>query len=218
MQDFRRPTHTTSSLGVVNAERGFSMLEVMISMFILATGLFGLIGVQLMAHKSELDSYQRAQALVLLGDIIDRINLNRKAATCYAITTSATNGTPFLGASGSGSYSTGSYSCSSLASNVQASTRAQNDLQQIDAALKGAAEALSGNQVGAMIGARGCIGYDSTTQRYVVAVAWQGSSAGFDPTGWTAAPDVAKNCAKGLYGAENMRRVVWNTLMVANLS
>ena len=91
-------------------------------------------------------------------------------------------------------------------------------LQQIDAALKGAAEALSGNQVGAMIGARSCIGYDSTTQRYVVAVAWQGSSAGFDPTGWTAAPDVAKNCAKGLYGAENMRRVVWNTLMVANLS
>ena len=74
MQDFRRPTHTTSSLGVVNAERGFSMLEVMISMFILATGLFGLIGVQLMAHKSELDSYQRAQALVLLTDIVDRIN------------------------------------------------------------------------------------------------------------------------------------------------
>ena len=91
MQDFRRPTHTTSSLGVVNAERGFSMLEVMISMFILATGLFGLIGVQLMAHKSELDSYQRAQALVLLTDIVDRININRKAATCYAVTTTATS-------------------------------------------------------------------------------------------------------------------------------
>ena len=63
MQDFRRPTHTSSSLGVVNAERGFSMLEVMISMFILATGLFGLIGVQLMAHKSELRSEEHTSEL-----------------------------------------------------------------------------------------------------------------------------------------------------------
>ena len=194
------------------------MLEVMISMFILATGLFGLIGVQLMAHKSELDSYQRAQALVLLTDIVDRININRKAATCYAITTTASSGTPYLGTTGSNHYSTGSFSCPTLSSNAQAVTRASNDLTEIDNMLKGAAEALSGSQVGAMIGARACIGYDSNTQRYVVAVAWQGSSAGFDPTGWTVAPDVAKNCAKGLYGSENMRRVVWNTLMVAGLS
>ena len=118
MQDFRRLTHTTSSLGVVNAERGFSMLEVMISMFILATGLFGLIGVQLMAHKSELDSYQRAQALVLLTDIVDRININRKAATCYAITTTASSGTPYLGTTGSNHYSTGSFSCPTLSSKI----------------------------------------------------------------------------------------------------
>ena len=95
---------------------------------------------------------------------------------------------------------------------------AGNDLKEIDAMLKGSAEQIGTGQVGAMIGARACIAYDSTTLAYSVAVAWQGSSAGFDPTGWTAAPDVAKNCAKGLYGAENMRRVVWNTLMVAGLS
>ena len=201
-------------------QHGFSMLEVLISLAIMAFGLLGLVGMQAVAHKSELESYQRAQALVLLSDIIDRINTNRAAATCYAVTTSATSAgsTSYLGAtSGGGHYSVGGFSCPAAASNPDGVARAQLDLTQIDNILQGSAEQLSGGQVGAMIGARACIGFDSTTQAYTVAVAWQGASPTYSPVGWTNAPSTTRYCATGLYGAETQRRVVWNSLIVATL-
>lgn len=193
------------------------MLEVLISMFIMAVGLLGLVGMQAMAQKAELDSYQRAQAMILLSDIMDRINTNRKAATCYAITTDSSSGTPYLGTAGANKYSLGSYSCPSVATNPAAVTRAQNDLTEIDGMLRGAAEQLGGGQVGAMIGARACIGFDATTQSYAVAVAWQGSSGTFSPAGWTIAPTLVAKCALNLYGDDTQRRVVWNLLRVATL-
>jgi len=72
-----------------------------------------------------------------------------------------------------------------------------------------------------MIGARGCISYDSAAELpddegvpiagtgiFTVAVAWQGTSETFAPT-------VA--CANNLYGTELRRRVVSETLRLANL-
>lgn len=198
-------------------QRGFSMLEVLISMFIMAVGLLGLVGMQAMAQKSELESYQRAQALILLNDIVDRINTNRKGASCYAVTTDATNGTPYLGSTGASKYSIAGYSCTSAGSFTAAINRARNDLTDIDAMLRGSAEQLGSGQVGAMIGARACIGFDTATQSYAVAVAWQGISPTYSPAGWTAAPAVASKCAINLYGDDAQRRVVWNTVRVASL-
>lgn len=199
-------------------ELGFSMLEILVSIFILTTGLLGLVGLQAVAHKAELESYQRAQALVLLTDFFDRINTNRKAATCYAVTTDTSSGTPYIGTSGT--YDpTGGYSCSLSASNASGSTRAQQDLQDFENVLKGAAEKSSGgSNIGSMIGARACIGYDSTTQTYTVAIAWQGVSETFSPATWTVPPAVARNCALNLYGNDRQRRVVWNSLMIASLT
>jgi type IV pilus assembly protein PilV len=196
---------------------GFSMLEVLISMFIMAVGLLGLVGMQAMAQKSELESYQRAQALILLNDIVDRINTNRKGATCYAVTTNTTNGSPYLGSAGTNKYSLAGYSCTGAGSNTAAITRAQNDLTDIDAMLRGSAEQLGTGQVGAMIGARACIGFDTNTQAYAVAVAWQGISPTYSPSGWNSAPAVVSSCAINLYGDDAQRRVVWNTVRVATL-
>lgn len=194
------------------------MLEVLVSLAIMAFGLLGLVGVQAVAQKSELESYQRAQALVILSDIMDRINTNRAAATCYAITTASSSGTPYLGTTTGGShYDTSGFTCSALASNPDAVTRAQLDLVAIDQMLQGYAEQLSGGQVGAMIGARACIGFNSATQAYTVAVAWQGAGPTYSPASWTSAPAVAANCALNLYGADTQRRVVWNSIVVANL-
>jgi type IV pilus assembly protein PilV len=205
--------------GMRGLQRGFSMIEILVSLFILTTGLLGLVGLQAVAHKAELESYQRAQALVLLTDFIDRVNTNRKAATCYAITTNTTAGTPYLGTTGTNVYSTGSYSCSISATNAAASTRAQQDLEEFENVLKGASEKTSGgSNIGLMIGARACIGYDSTSQTYTVAIAWQGVSETFSPATWTTAPAVAKNCALNLYGNDRQRRVVWNKLMIASLT
>jgi type IV pilus assembly protein PilV len=200
-------------------ERGFTIVEVIIAIIVLTVGLLGLVGVQVVAQNAELESYQRAQAMVLMNDIVDRINANRKAATCYSITTSASAGTPYLGATGAGQYNTGSFSCPSLVTNPTAVATAQTDVQLIEQMMQGAGETTSGNRIGSMIGARACIGFDSASQSYTVAIAWQGITATFSPASWDATinPALARNCALNLYGSDTQRRVVWTTLLVASL-
>lgn len=205
-------------------EAGFTLIEILVSMLVLTVGLLGLVGMQVVAQRAELESYQRAQAMVLLNDIVDRINTNRKAIACYAVTPSAGT-TNLIGASGTGHYDTSVISCPSLATNPGAVARAKLDLQLIEAMLLGASETTgAGASVGAMIGARACIGFDSTTQAYTVALAWQGMSKTFSPASWPvgANPAVARNCAVNLYGAtgadDSQRRVIWTTLMVASLT
>src|SRR5438876_3988012 len=114
-----------------NRQAGFNMLEILFSLLVVTTGLLGLAGTQVIAQRAEQESYQRAQAIVLMTDIVDRINTNRKAAICYSITDST--GVKYLGATGqSGKYDVTSYTCSALATNPAAVSRAQLDLQFID--------------------------------------------------------------------------------------
>lgn len=202
-------------------EAGFSLLEILVTILILTIGLLGLAGLQVQAQRAGQESYQRAQALIILNDIVDRINTNRAVATCYAITDAPASGTKYLGSTaGGGHYNTGSYACPSILTNPGAVARAGQDLKVIDGILQGAAESAAGASVGAMIGARACIGFDSTTQTYSVAVAWQGLASTFSPLDWEVAktPATARNCAKTQYGSsDTLRRVVWSTLLVANL-
>lgn len=204
-------------------EAGFSLLEVLVTLLILTIGLLGLAGLQVQAQRAGQESYQRAQALIILNDIVDRINTNRAVATCYAITDLPASGTKYLGSTaGGGHYDTTAYDCPSILTNPGAVARAGQDLKVIDGILRGAAESasVSGASVGAMIGARACIGFDGTTQTYSVAVAWQGLASTFSPLEWleTKTPATARNCAKTQYGSsDTLRRVVWSTLLVANL-
>ncbi|TMH30961.1 MAG: type IV pilus modification protein PilV, partial [Betaproteobacteria bacterium] len=64
----------------MDKSRGFTLIEVLISMLIMAIGLLGLAGMQAVAQRAEVESYQRAQALVLVQDMVDRVNANRKVA------------------------------------------------------------------------------------------------------------------------------------------
>lgn len=187
------------------AQAGFSMIEVLVTLIILLTGLLGLAGLQAQGQRSELESYQRVHALILLQDMGDRINANRKVAACYALTTDAANGAPYLGVS-----ATAAPACSSGTLEQQA--RATQDMQDWSALLAGAAETSGGGgSVGAMVGARGCVSLiDAATQTYLVSVAWQG-------VGKTAAPPAGLGCAKGLYGDETQRRTVSITLRIADL-
>lgn len=185
---------------------GFSLLEVLVSLVIIMLGLLGLLGVQARSHQAEMESYQRSQALVLLTDMTNRINANRKAARCYAVSDAA-SGAPHLGVGNTTSASCTAWGTATL------QARAVADLTAWDALLKGATETDAGTSVGAMIGARGCVTYDSATDSYRVSVAWQGLAATVDPT----TVDAAFTCAKDLYGNEAMRRVVSTTLRVADL-
>ena len=64
-------------------QRGVSLVEVLVAMVILAVGLLGLVGLQGRLHVLQMESYQRAQALMLLHDMASRVMLNRSNADDY---------------------------------------------------------------------------------------------------------------------------------------
>ena len=49
------------------------MIEVLVTMVIIAFGLLGMAGLQMRMQTSEMESYQRSQALLLLNDMANRI-------------------------------------------------------------------------------------------------------------------------------------------------
>ena len=167
---------------------GFGMIEVLISLLIILFGLLGLAGLLTLSQQAEMESYQRAQALVLLEDMASRLNANRKQAVSY----------------------TGLLAGTGEAVTCPGATVAEKDECQWHTALLGAAEKTGGTSIGAMIGARGCV-ISTATDTYLVSVAWQGLSPTF-------APPAGLDCGINSYGAETERRVVSTSVHIANLT
>jgi type IV pilus assembly protein PilV len=150
------------------------------------------------SQRAQLESYQRVQALTLVQDMAARINSNRIAADCYQAASLGTGYTATPDASGCASGSTGQ------------KTRATKDLTDWNNLLKGAAELSGANQVGAILGARGCITKDATSGVFQIAVAWQGNQTG-------GAPPSGISCGTGSYGSDDgQRRAVSITLLPAS--
>lgn len=150
-----------------NKDSGFSLIEVLVTIVILMIGLLGLAGLQSRAFTSQLESYQRSQALVLLKDMSDRIEANRRNAAAYITATPATGGAG-VGVT--------SVTC-------PGATVAAQDLCDWHNALLGSAE---GATTGAMIGARGCILQETApasgvAATYQIVVSWQGLNNTFAP-------------------------------------
>lgn len=184
--------------------RGYTLLEVLVALVLISIALLGLAGLQIRAQQAEFEAYQRAQAMLLINDMINRIAVNRDDniwEQCYGLSDAA-NGTPYLG-TGSGAIA-----------NCDVGVVAQGDLAEADLAawddlLKGASETSGGNDVGGLVDARGCIYFDvGPPKALTVTIAWQGDIE-------TGAP--ADNCGTGLYGDESLRRVASDTVSFAKL-
>lgn len=186
------------------AVRGYALLEVLIAIVILAVGLLGLAKLQASTRQLEMEAYQRAQAVVLLQDMVARMTANRKSVSCYAITTNNAAGAPSLGTGG-----VAPLACATGQGTALQQARAVADLADWHALLLGSAEQEGGDNVGAMIGARGCVSYVDASEHYLVTVAWQGLVKTGVPAGL--------NCGLGQYGDEEMRRAVSAVVLVPNL-
>jgi len=178
-------------------QRGATMIEVLVTLVILTLGLFGLTALQARLQVSEVESYQRAQALILLNDMANRLAANRVAAATY-VTVSA------LG--------TGA-NCAAIGTD----TRRKQDATEWCEVLQGAAETSGGGNVGAMIGARGCV-ESLGSGEYMITVAWQGMAP-------IAAPPASVGCGSGAYNMAGTtcvddlcRRVVTTVVRIAGLS
>lgn len=57
-------------------QRGFTLIEILVTVVVLSVGLLGLAGLQAAALKFNSTAYQRSQATVLIYDMIERIRAN----------------------------------------------------------------------------------------------------------------------------------------------
>lgn len=180
---------------LIRRQHGISLIEVMVTVFILAVGLLGMAGLQSRLQQSEMEAYQRSQALLLLNDMAQRIASNRNAAASYV---TATTG---VGVSLANCPTT-------------TATQQQRDTGEWCEALKGAGETSSGSKVGAMIGGRGCV-ESLGGDEYMITVAWQGLAP-------LVAPPASVACGKDSYDGSGCsgdlcRRVVTTIVRVATL-
>ena len=177
-------TYPTRGGQIQRGQRGVTLLEVLVTILIVAVGLLGLAGLQARIQTAELESYQRVQALVLLQDMVDRLRANRHEAVQYVTTTPLGTGTASAVCGAAGGYA--------------------KELCEWNNALLGASETITlggvTKNLGAMTDARGCITNPVTTMPYefVVSVAWQGMTPTATPT--------ASTCGQGQYGSNDANR------------
>lgn len=176
-------------------QRGLTLIEVLVTLVVVAFGLLGMAGLQIRLQQALVESFQRSQAVVLLSDMASRLRANRVEAAGGGYTVTGTLGTD-----------------SALADCTTATSGSPRDKCEWSNALKGAAENQGSLKTGAMTGARGCIVQvqapviaTCTPSIYQITVAWQGLVE-------TKAPAVA--CASDLYGLDGSRRAISERIAV----
>ena len=179
--------------------RGFSIIEVLITLLVFSVGLLGYASLQNRAQKAQLEVYQRVYALNLIDYMTDQIRANPAAQGCYGLAGVE------VGSGYSGSYSCSSYGTTGTQAQVVAAVNEWSDL------LKGSGEVVAGNNVGGLLNARGCIVYDNVNETYTVSVVWQGLVETVAPT--------STNCGSTSYGGSTskLRRAVTYQLQTPTL-
>jgi len=194
MSPVRTPTNQCGAL----------MIEVLVTIAIVIIGLWGLMEVQTRLQISEMESYQRTQALMLLDDMASRIETNRDNAVDYV---------------------TGSPQGAGVTCDTTAVTDPLDERDEAEwcLALQGAAESSSGTSVGALVGGRGCVQSVGLggLEEYLVTVVWQGMTP-------ISAPPANVTCGVNLYNLptgsdcaskpDSCRRFVTTLVRIADLT
>ena len=185
-------------------QRGFTLIEVLVTFLIIAVGLLGLAALQQQTTLAQLESYQAAQALNLVEDMSSRIRLNPSAAINDAYTPGAT------------------YGQDSLCTVSDANTQAANDLCAWGQSIAGSTVRTAdddpdgaGVNVGAPINAAGCISAKDTSGdgvKFIVALQWQGVTKSAEVT--FTCNGQTQTAADALFGGEGYRRVLFREVVL----
>jgi type IV pilus assembly protein PilV len=151
--------HNTS---VKSNSGGMTLIEVLIAMFILVSGILGAVAMQASATKGSFDAMQRSVASALAQNIIERMRsndattLNGYAGTDYGVALNALPGKR----------------CNSILTLCTPVELLTNDLYEWEMALIGADVVYGTNSVAGLTGARACITH--VANAVTVVISWQG--------------------------------------------
>jgi len=158
---------------------GFTLIEVLVTIFVTAVGLLTIAGLQAASKKVNYEASQRTTATVLAQDMVERMRANAQAKDSYLSSdaTSAVAGSNCAAADAA---------CSSTA-------MAAYDVYQWGQKLLGAQETdANGRATGGLVQPTGCIKHDAVNGIYRVIIAWRGIGA------ISAADGTRDSCGKGL--------------------
>lgn len=201
------------------AAGGFTLIEILVTILVLALGLQGVMSMQTRAAATEFESYQRGQALALARDMQSRLLSSRGLLTAYLdASISSTDGSAFFGnGSDAINYANADGVCAAPLAG-DALSQAKHQACSWGSDLRGVAEKEGANAVGAMVGARGCVirvnppSSNALADFYVVIV-WQGIVERAEP----AANSPAGQCASGVNFGTGLRRGVSFRVLVPDL-
>lgn len=140
---------------------GFTLIEVLITLFITAVGLLSVAGLQALSSKVGYDAVQRTTATALAQAIIQQMRANPEQRSAYY-----TDDATLLPAA---------TDCSASDASCSGEQIAAHDLYRWGQLLLGTeATDSDDNPVGGLIAPTGCISLDATTGLQVVTIAWRG--------------------------------------------
>ena len=179
-----------------NRQKGFSLIELLVSLVIFAVGLLSIAGLQMVSKRSNFESLQRTTASHIAYGLLEEMRTNGDAIGTYLAA-------PDLGG---GQFASMQFAdCSSALSPCTSTQKAQQDLwfweQVLDGAQEEGVEGASGGVVSPTMCINGPVGGGAGV--YVVAIAWQGGIS-------MANPEIsACGAGSGKYGdADTFRRVL----------
>ena len=153
-----------------NRQRGFGLIEVLITLLVFSVGVLAVAGLQAISKKNNFDSLQRTTAASLAESIIASIRANPVARDKYLVSTTA----PL------GSRATVSAPTSCYANACNPSEMAAFDLYVWEQALDGAGEILvlgdNATSTGGLASPSACIigPADGSDDFYQIVIAWRG--------------------------------------------
>jgi type IV pilus assembly protein PilV len=174
------------------SQRGFSLIEVLVSTLVISVGALGMAGLQVTAKRAGYEAVQRTTATSLTTDILERLRANPSNLAGYAAS----------GLGGGSITSEPSPACNNVTTaNCSAAELAAHDLWAWEQAIDGATElSASDAAVGGLLNPTGCITVNG--RAVTIAIAWEGYQELGNPG--------SSNCGAGAgkYGDNDARRQV----------
>ena len=187
--------------------RGATMMEVLVSVFVLSVGVLGVAGLQVTAKRSNYEATQRATAASLAQDIIERMRSNPEELATY---TTGGAGRTIDGAT---------MPVVTCSADCAPTNLAQYDLYELEQAANGITEQVGGVNVGGLSLPTTCIsGPNGGSGVYTIAVAWRGMTKLSNPTTDACGSGSGKYDTVGGTEADVYRRILVMQVFISELS
>lgn len=175
--------------------RGFTLIEVLITLIVFAIGILSVAGLQIISKKTNYDAVQRTSASLLAQDIIQRMRANHESSWASYIAEDIGGGTLALATD-----------CSAAGADCTPAQMAAHDLFDWEQAIDGASDGNAGGLVDPSACIRGPAGGGEGT--YFIILAWRGVQELSNPTIDRGTGGIVNGCGEGNYGTNDAYRRV----------